>query len=726
MKLPRLEWLASSLLAVASVAWALLDPRFRDAEGLPAGAICLPFSFAAALLLLGWPLRTQWRKAAAWFALAMMGQAVALQMIDAGVRIHFQHYRPFGFLLATQPWHLAFLTIQFALVTAGFLPACRPTWRWLRANFRPWQLIALGMAFGIASATVSENVGFYARELLFAALLQAVNLANIVLAAVSVPRDALPVIRERLGRWLGDDGVRSGWDRFPVLASLWIGTVAGLLGFFVYERHPHIPDEVVYLLHARYFAEGKLTLPAPPVQPAFDVDLMHYEATYWFCPVPPGWPALLALGVLAGVPWLVNPLLGALGLFLACYVIGKMYGRRTARIATTVLCISPWYVFMAMNFMTHMATLAFALAAAAALIRARESKPFLWALLAGLSTGAGVLVRPLEGFLVGCLLGIWSLGFGGKRLRRSAIGAFLLGGMLMGALNAWYNAALTGDPMKFPIMAYTDKYYGPNSNALGFGPERGLGWPLDPFPGHGPIDAAINTNLNLFSLNIELLGWSTGSILFIAFFVLLTPAKHQDFKMLSVIAAVTGAHFFYYYSGGPDFGPRYWFLIVIPCVVLTVRGMEMLAARLRGTATEPWARVCLGVAGLCVLALVNYFPWRAVDKYHHYLRMRPDVRRLAAKHHFGKSLILIRGERHPDYASAAAYNPLDLRAPVPIYAWDRSPEVRAAVVSAYRDRPVWILEGPSVTKQGFRVLAGPLQADELPPPPSGTNGAPRE
>ena len=68
---------------------------------------------------------------------------------------------------------------------------------------------------------------------------------------------------------------------------------------------------------------------------------------------------------------------------------------------------------------------------------------------------------------------------------------------------------------------------------------------------------------------------------------------------------------------------------------------------------------------------------------------------------------------HPDYQSAWVYNPLDPQADAPIYAWDKNPLVRAQVLQAYPDRPVWIVNGPTVTRAGYQVLAGPLSAGEL-------------
>jgi hypothetical protein len=58
--------------------------------------------------------------------------------------------------------------------------------------------------------------------------------------------------------------------------------------------------------------------------------------------------------------------------------------------------------------------------------------------------------------------------------------------------------------------------------------------------------------------------------------------------------------------------------------------------------------------------------------------------------------------------SAWVYNSLDWNAAGgPVYAWDRSDEVRAKVLAAYPDRPVWILDGPTRTGAGFKVVGVP-------------------
>jgi hypothetical protein len=705
--------------------WAFRDPRFRDGEGFVTGAFCLPLAAGIAFLILGTAVGTLLNAAAFWFALAMIGQAIALQLIEAGHPMRYQHYKPIGRLLAeTHPLILLCLALQTILVAVklkAYLPGIR---RWLSMRFKTWQLLVVGLIFFLSSATVSHQISVYLAELSFAAFIQTVSLANIALVVLTLPKEAFPWLKGKLAAVLGESGndqaeKRKGIERFAIVAAVWVVALTCALSFFSYERHPHIPDEVVYIYHARYLAAGMLTMPAPPVPAAFEVNLMNYEQNVWFCPVPPGWPAVLALGALFGASWLVNPLLAGLNVLLTYSLLRELYNRHTARIAILLLCTSPWYIFMGINFMTHMLTLTCALLAALAVIRSRRTGKVIWAFGAGIACGFVTLIRPLDGLIAGGVIGLWVIGVGGKRLKFASILGFVLGCVLISVMQLPYNRFLTGNAMVFPINAYNDKYHGHNSNAYGFGRDRGMGWPLDPNPGHDPIDALINANLNTFSINIELFGWSTGSLLLIALLLFSGMMKKSDYLMIGVFAAVFIAYFFYYFSGGPDFGARYWFLVLVPLLALTVRGIQSLD-KAPSESTGPstgFSTVGLGVlvAVLCLsaLTLVNYFPWRAIDKYHHYLGMRPDIRQLADERGFGKSLVLIRGNQHPDYASAAIYNPLDLHADAPIYAWDRSPEVRAAVLKAYSDRPVWVVDGPTITQRGFEVVEGPMSAKQM-------------
>jgi hypothetical protein len=436
--------------------------------------------------------------------------------------------------------------------------------------------------------------------------------------------------------------------------------------------------------------------------------------------VPPGWPFVLAVGAWLGAPWLVNPVLGGLAILAAYPLLGAFFDRRTTRLALLLLATSPWFLFMSMNFMTHTLALVCALGAGLGVARARRTGGAIAAFVAGLCTGAVSLIRPLEGLAVAALVGPWSLGARGRKFRFSPSAWLVAGTMLSGALTFPYSRLLTGDPTRFPLMAYIDKYYAPGSNDMGFGPNRGLGWSgLDPFPGHGPADVVVNALLNTSQVNIELLGWPTGAVLLIGLLLARGARRltRQDAWLLAAVAVVTGSHAFYWFSGGPDFGARYWYLIIVPCVALVARAVR---TGVSGSAHETppgiagqgrEVRTVVGALLLMILSVTVYVPWRAAGKYRHYRGMRADVRDLARDDRLTNALVLVRGRRHPDYASAAIYNPIDLHSRAPVFAWDASEEIRERVLEAYASRPVWIVDGPSLTRQGYRLVAGPLSAD---------------
>jgi len=720
MILSRVLQLLNGLLGICLLGWAFSDPRFRNAEGFPDGTLCLPVSTGVALIILGWSMAGRFKKFALWFALALVGQAVSLQMIDAGPLMHYQHYIPFYRLLTkTHPILLSYLALQTAVVVAGLKTRWPTVQRWVSSNFKVWQLFGIGLVFCLSSAAVSREIPVYMAELLFAAFVQAVNLVNILLMVWSLPEEVLVSWRQRLDNFFcrsekEETRNSSNIDRFAIVAAIWVTVLAALLNYISYERHPHIPDEVIYLFHARYLASGTLTVPAPPVPEAFSFYMIPHESHRWYSIVPPGWPAVLALGVLLGVPWVINPVLAGLSVLLTYLFFQEISDRFMARIAVFLLCISPWFIFMAMNFMSHTLTLTCALAAAVAITRARRTHKAIWGLFGGFGVGMVSLIRPLDGLIVAGVLGLWAIGVGGRRLRISSILAFVIGTIIVGAVIFPYNKQITGHPTVSPLTAYYEKYFGPKVFALGFGPDRGLNWAIDPFPGHSPIDALVNGNLNIFSVNIELFGWGTGSLILIVLLLFSGTMRRSDYFVIAIIISIAGIYSLFWYSGGPDFGARYWYLMLLPLIALTIRGVQILQRMLESGpvgSTVNGTRVIVAVLSLSVLTLINYFPWRSIDKYHHFRGMRPGIRALAAKYGFGKSLVLVRGNSS-DYQSAWIHNPLNPNANAPVYAWDRDTEIRAKILQAYPDRDVWIVNGPSITHGGFEVAKRPVSKRE--------------
>jgi len=258
----------------------------------------------------------------------------------------------------------------------------------------------------------------------------------------------------------------------------------------------------------------------------------------------------------------------------------------------------------------------------------------------------------------------------------------------------------------FPAERLFDREFGPGRYTFGFGPEKGLGWTgLDPFPGHGPVDVVVNSVLNGFMINIDLLGWAAGSIAIVAL-GFLGARKGIERLMAVTIGVVVALHSAFWFSGGPDFGARYWYLVIVPCVVLTARVLWSPdpddAILPRGRA--PAVAVLFSITALCL-----YVPWRAVDKYRHYRGVRADLLTMRNEAAYRSGLVLVSGNRHPDWASAAIANDVTIgTTPSPVFAWDRDADTRRRVLDAFPDRTVWLVNGPSVTGRGFEVVRGPI------------------
>jgi hypothetical protein len=637
-----------------------------------------------------------------WFALAFAGQAAALALSDAGPVVAYTHLR----FAPSEPLDLlaaAVLALQALCVVRALSARRTEVSAWVRKALPGWRSAAFVAALALVAAKISRPAERSALEFAAATAIHLVALGNFGILALSLARPQLEACERLLERCLGPRGAGTpqpgGLDRFAwTLAALAVVSAAAL-NVAVYERSPHVPDELVYVLHARYLAAGELWLSPPPVPAAFDLDLMLLDQGKWFCPVPPGWPAVLALGVLAGVPWLVNPLLGGVSVLAAYLLLREVFDRRTARVGVLLVAASPWFTFLDMSFMTHSLTLACSLLGALGVARSRRTGSLAWAFVAGVATGVIALIRPLDGLLVAAALGLWSIGLGGERLRKAAIGTLVVVTGAVGALTLPYNRALTGSARSFPIQHYVDVVYGAGKNDLGFGPEKGLGWSgLDPWPGHTPAEALVTSQFNAYALDSELFGWACGSLVF-ALLALLAGRWSRIERALGAFAfAVVASSWLYWFNGGPDFGARYWYLAFLPLVVWTLGGMR------RATSwCEHPARVELFVAAAVTAASLSWLPWRALDKYRAYRGVRPSVVAAAPIESLENALVLVAGRRHPEFAQAALLNRFEDPRSTVSFAWLRDAATVDALIEAYPQRALYCLRGSE--------LLGPLDVD---------------
>jgi hypothetical protein len=721
----------ASASAVVLVAF-MLAAGARGIAGFPSAAMfarSFPafFYWTAAAALAGLATwlrlrRTEWGEAAGWAALAFAGQAMALQLVQAGPAIRAQLFFGWATLLGSyRVLFLAAVGLQALAAVIGFAKK----WHTLGSNLRrvlslPAALAFLALEFicaaGMAPADMRALVsgGFLRAAVLHASraglglVIYLSGAACLALAAATLPEESFRTLRTR---WERRNSRAILWT-----AAAWVVVVSSLLAWFALGRMPHVPDEVAYIQQAKYFAAGRLSLDTPPEPLAFECEFDLVDGPRWYAATPGGWPALLAAGVWLGVPWLVNPLLGGIAVLLAHRIVRRIYDDELADGTALLLAASPWLIFLSASLMPHPTTLVFSLLALLGVERARNAGSLWGGVLAGTGVGVVLHTRPLEAVVVAGVAGIWWLSAGWRRLRLAPMVATLLVGTAFTVLFLAYNKALTGDPVYAPISKFTDIHYYKGANRLGFGKDIGnFGWSeFDPLPGHGPLDVAYNTNVNVYLLNTELFGWASGSLVFV-FVLLLWGSWRDDALMWGLLAATWAAMSLYWFSGGPDFGPRYWYQMILPCVVLTLRACQAFATRWAqraGTTSgdRTWAFLALAV----VLGFVNLLGWRCLDKYRNYRGVRSDVRAMVAE--FGSSLVFVEGPAFPDYAAAVPFNPptLDPEAPGPIFARDLGAESRARIAAHFPGRPIIFLAGPSITGSGFRTLDSPPSTETLP------------
>ena len=95
----------------------------------------------------------------------------------------------------------------------------------------------------------------------------------------------------------------------------------------VFEAMPHLEDEHANYFQAQVFARGAVSAPAPLSRNSFFIPFVIVREGLWFGKYTPGFPLVLALGVLAGAPWLVNALASALAL-LGVYLLAGIFSAR--------------------------------------------------------------------------------------------------------------------------------------------------------------------------------------------------------------------------------------------------------------------------------------------------------------------------------------------------------------------------------------------------------------
>ena len=368
---------------------------------------------------------------------------------------------------------------------------------------------------------------------------------------------------------------------------------------FIFRETEVTDDENVYDYQARTLLLGRLSNPGVPAVRCFDNQFIVNNDTLREGKYTPGHPAVIALGMALGDRYIATIALSALTILLIYGIAVELYGdRRLAILAAILMAFSPFFCLVSSSLLSH-TTEAFCLALFMYLfLRARvASKPgirLFTALAAGLALGYAFNVRQLTalgfalpfGVLVAADLRTPAPG----RIRMLA--AMAAGFAIMLIATLWMNYLMTGNALLFPF-----NFYNPGER-VGFG-----------VMGHTFSAGVLNTSMNFLKLNAILFGFPASLMFIIP--VLVAPKASGDRLLLGILASIAAVYLFYYSPGISDLGPVYYYEMIIPAILLSVRGIVLV----HRFASErlPYGKNLVPqlLAVSCVLALLTTFPERA-------------------------------------------------------------------------------------------------------------------
>jgi hypothetical protein len=495
--------------------------------------------------------------------------------------------------------------------------------------------------------------------------------------------------------------------------------MAAAVAWNVFEAMPHLEDEFANFFQAEVFARGEAAAPAPPSRDAFFIPFVIVRNGLWFGKYTPGYPLLLALGVLLGAPWIVNALASALAL-AGLFLLGRdLFGADAGLLAAALGAISPSFVILSGSLLPHPVTMAELVFFVWALLRARRSggpRAVGFSLLAGALLGLAVLARPWTAlgisvpFIGLALIDLGRAVLGGIADRRDILKNPLPNAGRSGlrpyirtyfplvaiclcvcTLLPLYNFAVTGSP-------FTNTYtlWWPYDR-IGFG--AGIGQ-----LGHNTLSLSlINAERDLSAFETALAGWPAPLgfplvVLPLALGLLLVPRSRYDFLLLLPPLCLIAAYFAYWARAGEFYGGRYYSEGMPFLWLLAARGLLKFSA---GRSAGKW-RLRLTRAVLPAF-LVWSLAFQILPRFETgrglYGISRENIAATSALHN---ALVFIRIRSWTDYASFSWLNSPLLDGDV-IFARDTGSDRNAQIIKEFPGREVYYYSpGGALTPEGKR------------------------
>jgi len=442
---------------------------------------------------------------------------------------------------------------------------------------------------------------------------------------------------------------------WPVIASaLFVFIFTNLFSYFVFGHIPRVHDEIDYIFQAKIFKSGRLFVSSPCAKESFDFPHIINNGR-WYSQYTPGYPLLLLLGLLIQAPWIINPLLGSLSIFVFYFIGKEIYDKNTGILASILGAASIWLLLMSSTMMSHTSGLFFTSLFILFLFRSVKSPSPANGLFAGIGLGMTFLIHSYNAVLISIpFLAYFVLNlFKNFRKRLKNAAAFALATLFFVSVLLAYNQMTNGHPLK---MGYIVRYG--ESHGLGFGRTGYAGIPHTSYLGSFQIKG------NLEALNKYLFGWPGSSFLALLPLLWVNRIRREKTKKDLLLAAaflclLLGMYF--YWGTYVFIGARMFFEAAPLLVLLSAHGIaeapDLLSSGFkRLTLLKAKKIIAAALIALTAFAFFIRFPrwvWPPDTEWYYdgfannFAAVTPNIDNTLSLLHLDRALVIMKFLYHP-------------------------------------------------------------------------------
>jgi hypothetical protein len=452
---------------------------------------------------------------------------------------------------------------------------------------------------------------------------------------------------------------------FPMLAAR-----------FVLDRFPNSGDEFSYLFQAGTFAKFRMWEEPPILGTALIPVRTWIFESKWVSQYPPGWPIMLSVGLLVGLPiWMMNAVIGGSSVAVITALCRRLGDRPTTVIAVALYTLTPFYVMNAASYFSHVFSSLLILILCLCLPPDGQIPRTQYLVAAGAIIGLLAMTRYFDVLPLLPALLFWLITY------RPAAWSRLIGWMTAGfipllGLLMIYQDMITGNPFR-------STYFVINT------PET--------FPSLEPSQIIVGTKLISIRMT-ELVLWASPILLIAYAGCLLLKFKDRRLAYYDLIfPSFVLAYISFTDLGGNRYGPRYYF-DAFPLVIVTiVSAIPSVMARL----DRPMGRAILPVASIaCLLYLLGTWPL-VLTGFRREVWSREEPFRLVAQARLKNAVVI------QDTATDWGLDPSDLvRNPPSMDAavlYARSGTDIGALRKVFPERSIWRYSHPDPARPGELV-----------------------